>query len=234
MSPPYYCKSGPIDDLSELLLIKGITPDIYWGSTSTNHPPAAYQKKGFDHTPHSSKSRFANEANNVPNPVGLVELFSPYGNKLNINTASAKTLQLLPGMDANSAQQIVEQRAGPDGVDGTDDDVPFHSVNELNSGLPGGGLPGAAARRRASPGPSGGELQERRPAGAPAADWRRIATCAAMCSRCTWKRKSTVSNALLSASSPAAGNRCQARLHPVLLGVMRVENMVFSLRTGVA
>jgi general secretion pathway protein K len=142
LNPPYNCKKGQIQDISELLLIRGITPEIFWGSNSTNHPPAAYQKKAFDHTPGSTKSRFANEANDVPNPVGLVELFSPFGNKLNINTASAKTLQLLPGMDANTAQRIIEQRAGPDGMDGTEDDAPFHSVMELNSGLPGGAAPG--------------------------------------------------------------------------------------------
>jgi general secretion pathway protein K len=141
MSPPYNCKGGPIEDISELLLVQGVTPEIYWGSNSTNHPPAAYQQQGFNHTPHSTKSRFANEANNVPNPVGLVELFSPFGGKLNINTASAKTLQLLPGIDANTAERIVQMRAGPDGQDGTEDDVPFQSVAELNSGLPGGGPP---------------------------------------------------------------------------------------------
>jgi len=150
LDPPYYCKKGSIEDISELLLIRGMTPDIYWGANSTNHPPAAYQQQGFNHTPHSTKSRFQNEANNVPNPVGLVELFTPFGGKLNINTASAKTLQLLPGIDANTAQRIIEQRAGPDGIDGTDDDVPFHSVAELNSGLGGAGgilppgMPGAA------------------------------------------------------------------------------------------
>jgi hypothetical protein len=143
--------------MSELLLIQGVTPEIYWGSNSTNHPAAAYQQQGFNHTPRATKSRFQNEANEVPNPVGLVELFSPFGNKLNINTASAKTLQLLPGIDANTAQRIVEQRAGPDGVDGTEDDVPFHSVQELNSGLPGGGLrpgmpPGGVAPPGAMPG----------------------------------------------------------------------------------
>ncbi|HXR07690.1 MAG TPA: helix-hairpin-helix domain-containing protein [Candidatus Acidoferrum sp.] len=140
MSPPYNCKQGPMEDISELLLIQGVTPDIYWGPNSTNHPPAAYQQKAFDHTPHSTKSRFQNEASDVPNPVGMVELFSPFGNKLNINTASAKTLQLLPGINADTAQRIVEQRAGPDGIDGTEDDAPFHSVMELNSGLPGGGF----------------------------------------------------------------------------------------------
>ena len=144
LSPPYNCPKSPMEDISELLLIQGVTPDIYWGSDSTNHPPAAYQQKGFDHTPHSSKSRFENEANNVPNPAGLVELFSPFGRLLNINTASAKTLQLLPGIDPNTAARIVQMRAGPDGVDGTEDDVPFHSVAELNSGLPGGGLPPGA------------------------------------------------------------------------------------------
>ena len=141
LDPPYNCRNGPIEDLSELLLIQGVTPEIYWGPNSTNHPPAAYQQQGFNHTPHATKSRFLNEANSVPNPVGLVELFSPFGGRLNINTASAKTLQLLPGIDENTAQRIIEQRAGPDGIDGTDDDVPFHSVAEINSGLPGGGLP---------------------------------------------------------------------------------------------
>jgi hypothetical protein len=158
LDPPYYCKKAPIEDLSELLLIRGMTPDIYWGPNSTNHPPAAYQQQGFNHTPHSTKSRFQNEANNVPNPVGLVELFSPLGGKLNINTASAKTLQLLPGIDANTAGRIIQQRAGPDGVDGTDDDVPFHSVAELNSGLGGAGglppgMPGAVAMPGGAPPP---------------------------------------------------------------------------------
>jgi general secretion pathway protein K len=157
--PPYDCKRGQIQDISELLLIRGITPEIYWGSNSTNHPPAAYQRKAFDHTPGSTKSRFANEANNVPNPVGLVELFSPFGSRLNINTASAITLQLLPGMDANTAQRVIEQRAGPDGMDGTQDDVPFHSAMELNSGLPGGAAPGMMPPGVMPPGvPRGGIL----------------------------------------------------------------------------
>ena len=143
LDPPYYCKKAPMEDLSELLFIRGMTQDIYWGPNSTNHPPAAYQQQGFNHTPHSTKSRFLNEADNVPNPVGLVEIFTVFGGKLNINTASAKTLQLLPGIDANTAGRIIQQRAGPDGTDGTDDDVPYHSVAELNSGLGGaGGLPG--------------------------------------------------------------------------------------------
>jgi hypothetical protein len=114
---------------------------MYWGPNSTNHPPAAYQQQqGFNHMPHSTKSRFQNEASDAAK-VAMVEIFSPFGAKLNINTADAKTLALIPGINDDTAQRIVEQRAGPDGRDGTEDDVPFHSVQELNSGLPGAGIP---------------------------------------------------------------------------------------------
>ena len=40
-------------------------------------------------------------------------------------------LQLLPGVDPNLAMEIVQFRAGPDGVDGTEDDTPFHNPGEL-------------------------------------------------------------------------------------------------------
>jgi hypothetical protein len=34
-------------------------------------------------------------------------------------------------MDLDSARQIIKKRAGPDGVDGNDDDTPFHSPAEI-------------------------------------------------------------------------------------------------------
>jgi hypothetical protein len=141
-NPPYYCKNGPIDDLSELLLIQGMTPEIFWGSNATNHPESAFQQHGGGAftTPTSGASGFGNKDAPVY-PVGLHDLFSPMGGKLNINTASLKTLQLIPGMDEASAEAIIRQRAGPDGIDGTDDDAPFQNIGEINSGMPGGGAP---------------------------------------------------------------------------------------------
>jgi general secretion pathway protein K len=141
LSPPYYCKSGPIDDLSELLLVKGMSPEIYWGSFSTNHPVSAYQEHGsgaFGQPVTGNAGPFHGKDEPVY-PYGLEQLFSPMGNRLNINTASALTLQLIPGIDESTAQRIVEQRAGPDGIDGTDDDMPFQNIGEINSGMPGGG-----------------------------------------------------------------------------------------------
>src|SRR4051812_38050406 len=35
--PPYFAKNGPIDDLTELMLIRGVTPEMYWGSGSAGH-----------------------------------------------------------------------------------------------------------------------------------------------------------------------------------------------------
>ncbi|HEY3854923.1 MAG TPA: general secretion pathway protein GspK [Verrucomicrobiae bacterium] len=144
LKPPYYCKDGQIDDLSELLLIKGVTPEIYWGSNATNHPVSAFQQHGgggFANTT-ASGSGFRNNDEPVY-PVGLHELFSPMGGKLNINTAPLKTLELIPGMDESTAAGIIRQRAGPDGIDGTDDDAPFMNIGEINGGMGGIGAPPA-------------------------------------------------------------------------------------------
>jgi len=108
LSPPYFAKNGPVDDLSELLLVKGITPEMYYGPQR-------------------------------PDGVGMVELFTAVSSRaININTASETTLQLLPPIDANVAAAIIQRRAGPDSVDGTQDDTPFRNPQELGSipGLP--------------------------------------------------------------------------------------------------
>jgi hypothetical protein len=70
-------------------------------------------------------------------PVGLVDIFTPISSGLiNINTASVTTLRMT-GMDEASANRLITLRAGPDGIDGTEDDVPFTNPGEIiNAGLP--------------------------------------------------------------------------------------------------
>jgi general secretion pathway protein K len=125
MTPPYNAKNAPIDDMTELLLIKGIRehPEIFWGGSPSNLPPSAiHHKLGFGRAPNQPADY----------PFGLNDLFTPFSNgKININTANANTLMLVPGMDANMADSILKLRAGPDGADGTEDDTPFQSVNQL-------------------------------------------------------------------------------------------------------
>jgi general secretion pathway protein K len=129
LNPPYEAKNMPIDDLSELLLVRGITSEMYWGPAAASHATAAFQKV----------DRWGRAVEEPNYPVGLVDLFTPLSTgKINVNTASATTLQAIPGMDASTAEQIVRMRSGPDGVDGTEDDTPLGNVGELiNAGLSG-------------------------------------------------------------------------------------------------
>jgi len=125
LTPPYYAKNAPIDDLSELLLIKGVTPDMYYGDSSSNSPasePPQHPKLGLGNAPDQAPDY----------PFGLKDIFTPVSSGLiNINTAGTNVLQLIPGVDINVANTIISQRAGPDGVEGTDDDTPFRNVNQL-------------------------------------------------------------------------------------------------------
>lgn len=100
LQPPYLAKNGPIDDISELLLIRGVTPEMYWGSNPGGAPVAA-------------------DSAGLPPPaysVGLVNLFTPISTgKINVNTCSPEVFQMVPGIDQNMAAQMMQARLGPDG-----------------------------------------------------------------------------------------------------------------------
>jgi general secretion pathway protein K len=139
LQPPYDAKNGPIDDLSELLMVRGITPEMYWGAVSTNHGGmgAVYQ------SPSAASQRSSRlGAEGMPAySVGFVDLFTPISSgKININTASAAVLQLIPGVDAQRAEAIVGARSGED--DGSGITGPFRSIDAgyLFNRVPGLGL----------------------------------------------------------------------------------------------
>ena len=126
LNPPYYCKDAPMDDLSELLLVRGVRdhPEIYWGGSGTNQEPAAFQgeKLGFGNSPFQAADY----------PFGLKDLFTTISSgRININTADTNVLQMIPGVDAVTADNIVKLRDGPDGVEATADDTPFANINQL-------------------------------------------------------------------------------------------------------
>ena len=118
LDPPYSAKNKPLDDLSELLLVKGVTPEIYWGSASTNHPSAAFQAR---------VDRYGRPLGPVSYPAGLADLFTPISaGRININTASAEVLRMIRGVDDNLAEAIVAARGGED--DGSGQTGPFRSL----------------------------------------------------------------------------------------------------------
>ena len=120
LTPPYYAKNAPIDDLSELLLIKGVTPEMY--------DPETYGGSNVTASPFQHKLGLGNSPDQTPDyPFGLKDVFTPVSTgRININTAGTNVLQAVLGVDASVAAAIIQQRA--DGIDGTEDDTPIRNV----------------------------------------------------------------------------------------------------------
>ena len=129
----YSAKDGPIDDISELLMIKGISPELYFGGSATND-----QQRNF------RSGRFGQNVPQGPTyTVGLTNLFTPLSDgKININTASAEVLQLIPLVTPEAAEQIVAARAGIN--DGSGLNGPYINVGQVRR-VPEVSLPMAGA-----------------------------------------------------------------------------------------
>lgn len=121
--PPHVCKDGPIDDITELLRVQGVTPPMFWGPEFN---PSIHLG------PDADAEMFQFEAMALAYPFGLKDFFTPISSgSINVNTAPMHVLMVIPGIDELSASQIVMQRAGPDGVQGTPDDTPYSSPSMI-------------------------------------------------------------------------------------------------------
>lgn len=113
LTPSYYAKNAPIDNLDELLLIKGVTRDMYTGESSAANTPFARHQLGFGHAP-GEEASYA---------FGLRDVFTPFSQgQVNILTADDKVLQCLPGLDTASVQAIETAR---------DSDPPVRNIAQL-------------------------------------------------------------------------------------------------------
>ncbi len=140
LNPPYYSKNGPIDDLSELLLIKSVRemPELYWGISVTNYQPGGLSPMA---------GRFNSGVAMPPVvTVGFTNLFTALSDgRINLNTASAEVLEMIPGMNPEMAQAVVAARTGepdPAGLSG-----PFRNLSPsyLTQRVPPlGAIPGMA------------------------------------------------------------------------------------------
>jgi general secretion pathway protein K len=108
---PYRAKNAPLDRVEELLSVRGVTPEVFYGRPMTETEEA------------------------VP---GLRDLLTAYSSgRVNVNTASAGVLKAWCGVDDAVADAIVARRVGPDGEEGTEDDAPFNQVSEALEMIPG-------------------------------------------------------------------------------------------------
>ena len=125
LDPPYFAKNGPIDDLGELLLVKGMTPEIFWGSGSTN----VVRDPDVEPPPLPGQRRRLGEQEYIQ--FGFNDLFTAVSApQVNINTCSLETL-LIAGLDPITAGLVLQARRGPDGTDGTEDDMPFTNPAQI-------------------------------------------------------------------------------------------------------
>jgi general secretion pathway protein K len=128
LDPPYFAKDGPIDDISELLKIRGITPDLYWGGQLSSLQSGLPRIRGG--------SGLGGMGMDTPDLIGmgLVDLFCAVSSgRININTASFEVMQALFAGDQVLPTQIIQRRQGMDGIDGTEDDIPFRTIGELGA-----------------------------------------------------------------------------------------------------
>jgi general secretion pathway protein K len=124
LDPPYAAKHGPLDDITELMLVRYITPPMFYGSGQSGE-----YSRGVIHRPGLGRSAL----DEPTYPVGFIDLFTTLSSgRVNINTASATVLQCIPEVEESLAQAIIGARAGPDDPpEGVEGRMAFRSIQEL-------------------------------------------------------------------------------------------------------
>jgi general secretion pathway protein K len=89
LKEPYQCKNANLDSIEELLLVRGVTSELFYGKRG---------KKG--------------EEGSKVNGIGLKDIFSiySYGEQIDINSASLPVLRVMLGLPGDVAQHIVKAR----------------------------------------------------------------------------------------------------------------------------
>lgn len=91
LSEPYECKDGYFDTVEELLLVRGMTPELFYGGLR------------------DIVSAFKPPKDNVK-IVGGFKQYRTNVNKININAAPKKVLMILPSMTEDLVKEIVSYR----------------------------------------------------------------------------------------------------------------------------
>jgi general secretion pathway protein K len=90
LKEPYRCKNANLDSVQELLLVKGVTPDLFYGRRGP--------KEGEEGTKASD--------------IGLKDIFSVYaaGEQVDVNSASLPVLRVALGLPSEVAKAILKGR----------------------------------------------------------------------------------------------------------------------------
>lgn len=124
---PHLPANDAMADLEELLLVRGVTPELF-----ESGPPAGSRKDA------AQPWNFPESEEDDDAAPGLVRLLTVEGDgTLNVNTAPRRVLEAVFRTMSDVAEagalarQMDERRRGEDGKFGTDDDSPFLSTGEV-------------------------------------------------------------------------------------------------------
>jgi DNA uptake protein ComE-like DNA-binding protein len=123
-NPPYYAKNAPMDDITELWSVKGVKELIERGqeNAATAAGTLPRHNLGLGHA-------LAGADNQVITFDDFTKYFTTLSSgKIDINTADADSLMLIPGMDQQSAESIIKFRSGVSGQDG---ETPIQNPGQL-------------------------------------------------------------------------------------------------------
>jgi general secretion pathway protein K len=88
LKEPYDCKNGNLDSIEELLLVRGVNADLFYGKKPEKEEGIQYEA------------------------VGLKQVFSIYavGEQIDINSAAFPVLRVVLGIPAELARQVIKAR----------------------------------------------------------------------------------------------------------------------------
>ena len=122
LTPSYYAKNAPMDSTEELLLVKGVTHDMYYGTPPEKRPD---HELGFGHAPGQEAAY----------NFGLRDVFTAFSSgKINLLTASPTVLQCLPGLGDGSGNSPAVDNI----ITARESDPPIRNAQQLlaNAGIP--------------------------------------------------------------------------------------------------
>ena len=94
LKEPYNCKNGNLDSIEELLLVRGVTPELFYAKKAIKKEEAGVAEKP------------------AADRIGLKDIFSIYslGGQIDINCATMPVLRVVLGIPKDIAQRIVKAR----------------------------------------------------------------------------------------------------------------------------
>lgn len=135
LDPPYLCRNDSMRRIEELLHVQDVTPWLFFGEDANYNGVLDPDEDDGDESlpPDNGDGRLQH---------GLRDLFTIYGDgDLNVNTVDAVVLEAVckAVLDPEDALEVVrkvlEERAGPDGDPGTDDDSPFSTLSSIRDAV---------------------------------------------------------------------------------------------------